>query len=316
MSSVGYGPLERIDGPPPAPPVYSLIATATAPASGVRIIPDVDANGIERWMNGVEVYPYPPDQGDVYDPCAPGSVATTKGFGSTLKHPQFGAMTVHVDETCTSYKVWSQDEFKARASMVLAAIESSIVAREFMNGSRMPANPHLADGNGTFPNADVATSFSHGIGLLEDAISASGRQGLIHMSPGLASSGSIRFGWNYWNDLRAQVVRMISGTVIIPDSGYAGGRAPTGHSQPTSTQEWVYATGPIDIRRSEIFVQPDNVSQALERGTGGASARGENVGGPNSITYRAERYVLVDWDTEVQAAVLIDRCLDACVVAT
>lgn len=305
---VGFSGLnERIDGPPPLPPLRGLLATAAAPAAGVRIVPDVDERGIERWINGVTVYPYPPDQGDVYNPCAEGSEPQIKGFGEDLLNPEFGAMTIFVPETCTVFKVPSQDEFKARANAVLAAVESSIVARELMNGTRLPGNPHLADGNGSFPNGDTATSFADGVAFLEAAIAATGRQGLIHCSPELLSAAAAKSGWNFWLDIKNEVVRMISGTVIIPDAGYSGGREPTGHAAPDVGQEWIYATGPIDIRHSEIFTMPPRVDQAVDRGSGGATN-----GLPNSITYRAERYVLADWDTELQAAVLVDRCLDTC----
>ncbi len=306
---VGFSGLnERIDGPPPIAPTYGLLQTAAAPAGGVRIVTDVDANGVERWMNGVTVYPYPPDQGDVYDPCAAGSPPETKGFGEEVENPEFGAMTAYLPETCTVFKVPSQDEFKARAVAALTAVQSSIVAREFMNGYKMPSNPHLADGEGDFPNGDDPTDFPNAIALLEAAIAATGRQGLIHMSPELLSSAAARYGWNYWHDAKNEVVRMITGTVIIPDAGYSGGRAPTGHADPGDTQEWIYATGPIDVRQSEIFTMPPRVEQAVDRGTGGAT-----TGRSNSITYRAERYFMVDWDTELQAAVLVDRCQTDCV---
>lgn len=307
MTQVGFGPLHRIDGPPPLAPVYSLLAAAGAPAQGVRIVPDADSRGIERWMNGVEVYGYPPDTGGVWDTCASSAPIDGKGTGAAIAHPQFGAFTAYLNETCTSYKVWNQDEYKSRALSALTAVESSIVAREFKRGTILTANPHLNDGLGTFPNADTATSFWDGIALLEDEIAASGRQGIIHCSPGMISAAAAKSGWNYWHDTAGQVIRMISGTVIIPDAGYTGGGGPIGHASPTSGQEWIYATGPVDIRRSEAFVTPENVSQALERGTGGA-----DTSNPNSITYRAERFYLIDWDTEVQAAVLVDRCLDSC----
>lgn len=308
MTDVGFGPLYRIDGPPPLAPLFGLLQAAAAPAAGVRIVDDIDDRGIDRWMNGVEVYPYPPDTGDIFDPCAVGSDQHTKAIGAALDHPKFGAMTAYVPITCTTYKVWNQAEYKARAVATLAAIESSIVAHEFMTGTRMPATPHLSDGNGVFPNGDAVTDFPNAIGYLEKEIAATGRQGLIHCSPQLLSAAAARYGWNYWNDQKGQVIRMISGTVIIPDAGYGAGSTPTGHAAPTGTEEWIYATGPIDVRRTEIFVNPPNVSEAVERGTGG----GADTGLPNSITYRAERYYLLDWDTELQAAVLCDRCQTEC----
>ncbi len=76
------------------------------------------------------------------------------------------------------------------------------------------------------------------------------------------------------------------------------------------TEEWAYATGPVDIRRSEIFTTPDTLAQALDRSLGASNSR------PNTITYRAERYFAVDWDSALQAAVRIDRCGSTCATPT
>lgn len=304
MSDVGFGPLERIDGPPPIPPLYGLIPAAeAAKAAGVRIVPDTDDRGIERWMNGVEVYPYPPSIGDVFNPCAVSSEFVSKDFGDDLEHPQFGAMTVYVSETCTTSKVWNQEEFKARAVANIVAVESGTIAYEFLTGHRLPAQPHLADGNGDFPNGDTVTTVLLGIEAMEKQIALSRRQGLIHCSPMIATAMLSR-GFSLRDE--TGVIRTINGIVVIPDFGYAAGATPTGHAAPGSAvQEWIYATGPVDIRRTEIFVTPDNVADAVDKGTPNSATNNK----PNSITYRAERYYLVDWDTEVQAAVLVDRSL-------
>jgi hypothetical protein len=306
MSSIGYGPPERIDGPPPIPPMYGLIPAAEAPlAAGVRIVNDVDDRGIDRWMNGVAVYPYPPDLGDVYDPCAVGSDIAIKSDGDELNQPRFGAMTAYLAETCTTSHVWDQDEYKARAVAALAAVESGIIAHEFLTGTRMPAQPYLSDGNGTFPIGDTITSVDNGLALMEMEIALSRRMGLIHCTP-MAATALLGSGFALRD--KTGVIRTINGIVVVPDFGYAGRATPVGHAAPGSlSEEWIYATGPVDIRRSEIFVTPDNVVQATDRGSGGAT-----TGKPNSITYRAERYYLVDWDVQVQAAVLVNRCLFTC----
>lgn len=317
----GFGPLLPIDGPPPIAPLYGLLQAAAAPAGGVRFVVDTESGptdeetaralgliegmraGGERWLNGVEVYPYPPDLADVHDPCAAGSIQQPKGHGSDLKHPQFGAMTIWIAETCTAYNVPSQEEYKARAVAALEAVQSAGVAHELLTGARMPLNPHLSDGNGTFPNGDAATGVGYGLALLEAEIAKSGRQGLIHCSPQVATIARERFAL----DNKSGVIRTINGIVVIPDFGYVNGASPHGHPAATGTKEWMYATGPIDVRRSETFVLPGDVAEAMDRGTGGASS-----GRPNSITYLAERYYLADWDTEVQAAVLVDRCQTTC----
>lgn len=336
MGEIGYGPLERIDGPLPIPPVYGLLQAAAAPAAGVRIVVDTDqgaedlndlsstdetmdqaiarlkAEGIipptagdYRWLNGVEVYPYPPDTPGLYEPCGSAlGTAGSKSFGSALQHPKFSALTLYLAETCTSYKVWSQAEFKARAVLALTAVQSFGIALNLLTGQADPLSPYLADGDGAFPNTDVVTNPMNGLALLEQQIALTGKLGLIHCSPQYASALRERFAV----DDRGGVIRTINGNVLIPDSGYAAGSTPHGHAAPTGTQEWIYATGPIDVRLSEIFTLPDKVSEALDRGTSGSATTGR----PNSITYRAERYSLATWDTELQAAVLVDRCQSGC----
>lgn len=294
---IGYGPPERIDGPPPLAPAYGLLQAAAAAAAGVRLVTEAS----DRWINGVEVYPYPPDCADVYDPCAPGSIQEAKGFGSEVESPRFGAMTVYEPVTCTARGVGNQDEFKARAVAALTAVEGAAVARELLTGDRMPLQPHLSDGQGVFPNGDTATSPMNGLALLEAEIARSCRQGLIHVSPQMATFLRERLVI----DDRGGVLRTTNGIVVINDFGYVDGATPATHATPGATEEWMYASGPVDIRRSEVFVIPETPAEALDRGMGATNDR------TNTVTYRAERYYLADWDTEVQAAVLVDRCTSA-----
>jgi hypothetical protein len=300
--SVGYGPLAPIDGPPPAAPLYGLLQAAEAPAAGVRIVPDADDRGIERWLNGVEVHPYPVTQAEVWDACRSGSEGGTKSEGDAVPLPDFGAMTVYLTDQCTAYQVPDDAAFKARAALALAAVEGAAVEREFLTGDTLLLNPHLSDGNGDFPNGDTATSPQNGLALLEAEIARSGKQGLVHVSPQVQTFLRDHLAI----DLKNGIWRTANGIVVIPGFGYVDGATPTGHAAPGATEHWIYATGPIDIRRSEIFVLPETRAEALDRGVGATNDR------PNLITYRAERYYLVDWDTDVQAAVLVDRCQTDC----
>lgn len=298
-----YGPPWRIDGPLPLPPRFGLLPTAEAAVAGVRIVTDVDDRGIERWMNGVQVWPYPTGLADTWDSCSSGSEGGIKSYGDDVPLPEFGALTVYLAESCSSYSIGDdQDAYMARATAALTAVESATVARELLTGTQLIANPHLADGQGTFPNADSATSVAMGIGLLEEEIAASGRLGLIHVSPLIMSM----MHREWWFDPERAWHRTVNGNVVIADPGYRGGATPLGHAAPAGDQQWIYASGPVDIRRSEMFVTPDNVAEALDRGSGATNSR------PNTITYRAERYYLVDWDTTVQAAVLVDPCSTNC----
>lgn len=269
----------------------------------------VPANaGRERWLNGVAVYPYPVDVPDSWDPCAVGSLRGTKSFGTALAPSEFGATTISLPISCTAAQVPDDAAFRARAVAVIAATESFAVAKELLLGRSAPsAQPFLADGIGTFPNGNAITSPNHGIQVLEKAIAETGRQGLIHCTPMMATS---LMGTGFALSDKTGAIRTINGIVVIPDFGYVDGSTPTGHPAAGATQEWMYATGPIDIRRSEIFTTPDTRAEALDRSLGATNNR------PNNFTYRAERYFVTVWDNALQAAVLVDRCATACVVGS
>ena len=294
----GYGPLWRIDGPPPIPPRYGLLPAANSPSAGVRVVPDVDPGGRERWINGVEVYPYPPDCPLTFDACAPASEAYGKEEGTNPTPPQFSAITLYQPVHCTSRGVGDQRAYTARAVQALEAKQTAALETELLTGAALSfANPHLADGNGTFPYDDNITSPINGIALLEAEIAESCIMGLIHVSPQMAAF--LRDRWVL--DDRDGVLRTINGNVVIPGFGYVLGATPAGHTEAleAENQEWIYASGPVDIRLSAVFVVPENVSEAVDRST-------------NDVIYRAERYALVTWDTVVQAAVLVDRCRTTC----
>lgn len=307
----GFGPLARIDGPPRLKPKYGLLQAADKPNSGVRIVPDADGEGYERWGLGSQLYPYPPGLGDIFVDCGEGSDAGVKEPPDDVAdQPIFGAVTAWFAERCKAVSVPNQPAFQARAFSSFDAVESAVLEKEILTGSRMPNNSHLADGTGTFPNGDVETDPLNGLAILQQAIAEAGSGGIIHVSPQLATfltSNYVVF------DNGDGVLRTGLGTTVIPGFGYVDGATPReseelgAHADAVSWQEWAFATGPIDIRRSEIELLPGELSQALDRGPGGATR-----GVPNTITYIVERHYLIDWDGAIHASVLIDRCTDNC----
>lgn len=341
-----------VDGPRPLPPVHGLLRAAESDAAGVSIILDTadgpaDVNtihptdagleeglyrnpdgsvwmrqpdgstsqvwtpmeaGRERWLNGVAVWPYPTDVPGGYDACSD----DTKPFGAGITPPEFNALTVVEPVSCTMRQITkngkpNEEMFRARAVTVLAATESFAVAHELMSGANFASQPYLADTACTFPNGQAATKPNHGLQVLEQAISLTGRLGVIHCSPMLATA---LLGQGFVIQDKTGVIRTINGYVVIPDGGYVNVSKPVLGVAPTSTEEWAYATGPIDIRRSEIFTTPDTLAQALDRSLGATNHN------PNQLTYRAERYYVASLDTALQAAVLIDRCGNNCVVSS
>lgn len=282
-----------------------IMARQPGVAADVEVYTPANA-GRERWIAGVSVYPYPASTPEGWDPCS-GSTLAEKSFGDPITPPEFSAVTLDVAITCTSQQVPDEAAFRARAVAVLAATESWGIARELMGGFLFPLRPHFSDTNATTPNGTVATKPNHGLQVLEEAIAATGRLGLIHCSPMLATA---LMGAGFALSDKTGAIRTINGNVVIPDNGYAGASALESGPALGPTQEWAYATGPVDIRRSEIFTQPDQLSQALDRGLGATTGR------TNTITYRAERYTIAVWDTALQAAVLIDRCATDCAVGS
>lgn len=274
-----------------------------------------DNAGRERWLGGIAVYPYPVDVPDVWDACdhtGSGTLSTSKNFGTPLTPPEFAAITISEPITCTTFQVPDEAAFKARAVAVLSATESYAVARELMSGAGVLAatgSPYLTDTHVTVLNGGAFTDPNHGLQIAERAIAATGRLGLVHCSPMMATA---LLGNGFVIKDKTGVIRTINGNVVIPDAGYVGVSAPSGHVDGSPNQEYIYVTGPVDIRRSEIFTTPDNRVEALDKGTVGGASNNR----PNTFTYRAERYYAINWDTALHSAVPVDRCLTTCVTSS
>src|ERR1700752_3767041 len=102
--------------------------------------------------------------------------------------PEFRALTLSVPITCTAQQVPYQAAFRARAVAVMTATESFGVERTLMAGSDVSGGRYLADSGCTFPNGTAATRPNHALQILEEQIAETGRLGLIHCSPMLATA--------------------------------------------------------------------------------------------------------------------------------
>lgn len=277
-----FGPPVRIDGPLPVAPQYSLLNTAE-----VVIEPD------ERWANGAQIYPYPTDPGFAWDPCGVGSLGV-KEEGTPPPLPVFQSFTAYLPETCTSSRIVSPQAFAARAQLAFGAVESSIYEHVLATGGpfRGTFQPYLGDSSLVVLGGG-AVSPEEGLALLEDAIGGTHKRGLIHATPATLTA------WTFSGpsiDKEGTVLQTRVGTNVAVGDGYIG-VVPNGHAALAARQAWAFATGPVQIRREPtITLVPDDISQALDRSH-------------NIVTYRAERDALVDWDTQLQVGVLIDRSI-------
>ena len=241
-----------------------------------------------------QIWSYPEDGAFTWNPCPEGTFEQgTKFEGGVIPIPLFDAFQVYVAETCTarSVNVENIDEYIARAIAVFAAVESYGIEHVLAAGLFGSSNPHLTDANAHLLNSGAATNAIEALCLLEDAIGTTERGGTIHASPAVVTAWE---STGFTLDKNgAKLTTRACGTPIVVGTGYIGTH-PSAGSAPVAKQGWAYATGPIDIRRGDVITNPPQLRQALDRTT-------------NEVTYRVERDYLVDWDTVLQAAVLVDR---------
>ena len=290
MPTPNYGPVISVDGPPPSPPALTLIGAA-------RDVTGDSGKGqpADRWINGAELWPYPRDLPDVFDPCQSASSAGHgKDAGTIPTTPElFGAYNVLEGVTCTTRSTHADPaEWQRRASVALDAYQHWAIEREFWSSALLPANPHLAQTTGlTFDNSVTSTSVKNAMALLEQAIADKGGNGVIHVRPAIFSQISHDAGFLIW-DIKNGVARTTLGTIVIPGVGYTG--ANKDGTAASGTVEWAYATGPLEYRMTPTVLLPETIREATDRGQ-------------NLTTFRAEKYVLVTWDQRIHAVVKIDR---------
>jgi hypothetical protein len=277
--STTFGPPIILAGPLPAPLPFGLFAAATI----------VD-EPTERWGNGANVRGYPEGPASTYDPCSAGTFRA-KDIPEQPASPFFSAFGVYLADQCFGRGIGTDAQLENRARLAFTAVEQFAVEREFASGVLMPSNPYLADGNATIVGGG-AVGPAEGLALLEEEIGDTGKAGIIHADRATASA------WSSLGALRNVGDNLVTylGTRVAAGGGYVD-VTPDGEAAAAGDQGWAFATGPVEIRRSdEIEILPGSIAEALDRET-------------NLITYFAERNYLVDWDTQLQAAVLVDRSL-------
>jgi hypothetical protein len=171
------------------------------------------------------------------------------------------------------------DQDRARAS--LAAAEPRLVERTFERGNIVPA---LVSASTVTPNGATAVSVKRAVGLLETYLRSNySGVGALHAAPILAE---------YMRPTKdGNVLRTRLGTPIAFGSGYAGVNPTTGAAAPAN-QVWLYATGAIIVRRSQVQL-PATGAETLNRVT-------------NQTLMIAERSIMVAVDCVPPAAVLVD----------
>lgn len=273
MSTMTFGPPVVLDdGHRPVAPPHSLLETP-----GVLQEPPES-----HWLSGATVYPYPEDLPGLWDPCSAGTFRQ-KDEGTGVTSPSFASFVVYLPITCSAISIGDPEEFRGRAEIALDAVESFAIEEQLSQGTGIPTNPFFSDAAADILASGAAVTPAVGLSYLEDAIGATGKKGMIHATPGTVSQ---------WFDLRGLDSALITnvGTQVVSGGGYAGAQ-PSGEAAAGAGQAWAFATGPVEVRHTAVALM--DISEVLDRSV-------------NDVTFRAERYVLATWDTQLQAAVLID----------
>ncbi len=277
------GPALDLDGPLPVAPEYSLLSSA-ADSDNDPVITVITTN--ERVFNGLNVWGYPTNTPSLWEPCSSGTYRD-KNDDYDADIERFDGLVAYQSIVCSTI-TQAPEETAMRAQVALNAKLSFAVEQALAKGVTGSTNPYLGDSHLT-QLGGAAVLPQAGLNFLENAIGATGSQGVIHATPGVVSA------WNFVNlvtDNGEGHIETANGTTVVSGGGYIN-TDPAGKtgSDPTVGQEWAFATGPLKIYLAEsVTLSP---AQYIERDT-------------NTITFRAERYVLPLWDTSLQSGVLID----------
>lgn len=278
MSTVGLAPKLVEDGPLPVAPKYRLLDVAQQLQEG-------DAH----WQAGVSVWPYPPDLPSLWDTCDHGTMS--KDEGDEIPNPRFDPFAVVLPVTCTTRALGgATDELRGRAIAALDASVSYGAEQQLSQGVANPLTPYLSDASVTLLGS---LGRIESLAALEDAIGQTGRGGMIHATPAIAT----RWASEHLLEDKSGTLRTTIGTPVAVGGGYVGadpsaGSAPPTPGSPGVGTEYAFATGPVRYIQSEDIVVAGSVRESMDRTN-------------NVVTFRAERHFVVYWDTVLQVAVLV-----------
>jgi hypothetical protein len=255
-----------LNGPRPVAPPHSLLKT-----------PGVVKDGPDRWLNGVNIIGYPEETPLLWEPCSEGTFRE-KDEGGDRPQATFDAFVAYLPVTCSTFGAFDLAE---QAEAVLEATVSMAAEEALVAGITGSSNPYFGDANLTVLGG-AAVSAATALAYLENAIGATGRGGMIHAPPAIVSV----------LDLNKNGERLVTanGTPIISGDGYIGSD-PDNAGSPAAGQDYMYATGPVEVRLGAVAMT--DMAETLDRSD-------------NSVTFRAERYVLATWDTALQVGALVD----------
>lgn len=283
------GPRTPILAPPLLAPTVSFVSTALEPDAAEK-----RALGT-RWGMGA-AFRSIACSGDAvaYDVCD--LPAFDDGARSTI--PTVDPFAIVVPDTCSTFG-FTYADYQARALQKHRAWESYVIARQFWTGALIPNSFHLQAGgavNDISPATGAPLVANEALGALEEALGdcMTGAVGMIYCSQRVFLSLFLAVG--LYRLPSSSLVRTHMDNVVAVDAGFPGS-GPNGEAA-TATQQWMYATAPAKIYRSDPVIYPTAADFASNPNAWQAVARDHN-----DVTFRAESL----------AAVAVDPCCLICI---
>jgi len=241
--------------PPAAAPPHSLIRAALTNRDG-----DADGN----WVRGLAYVPETCGGYRAISDCTAEEVDHGAG-GDVPAQVDYRPWDLQVQDPCATTFGYSEEVVTDRLRRAADAIESYAIARELWEGELAQAE---AAASGNDPNlylaqdptviGSSAVSPRRGLGLLQQHAGDAfhGQQVFLHIArealpmfgPDLIKVGNLLYT-NLDN-------------VVVADAGYTG--TPPDGTSAAANVSWIYATGPVVVRRTPLVVDSANEAEIID----------------------------------------------------
>lgn len=256
---------------------YGLMSVAQFPTDSDNV----------HWQNGVRFEPDTCNRANVSTtdcPEPPSDKIPTESMGYRGATP----FTVYTEPICSP--VGYIDEASTRAIASLTSGEARTVEREFWTGE-FGTTFHLAEdtavtgSDGAIEQTAATVLITggpvdvvEGVALMEDELGdCYGNEGVLHVPRSVLTHMT---AWNLVTKDGSRL-RSPSGHLIAAGAGYPG-TSPAGAEPPLGTK-WIYGTGAVYVRRTEVMVPASLPGDILNRNK-------------NDVVLVAERTYVIGWD--------------------
>lgn len=233
--------------------VGTIVKSSKPVALPRRLLSAIDtfeAEGLKWLMNGVTWEPMPCRGLTVVaqdDPCV--AVTSTNPDYTCLPYVTQTPFRLY-DAFSGSAMDFEMAEIEARLRERLPVMASDAFAHELISGDAgstmsLSSEAHAPD-DVAFGDT-VTPRYAMSVLEAELARQLHGRQGLIHLTPGMLGQVVVDYGLEREGDHWVTPI----GNKVITDSGYVDMDPPEGESDAAAGQDWAYASGPVTYQSNE-----------------------------------------------------------------